>query len=167
MEPVRAPEESLKCVSEIVFLSSSLFYLLSSPFLFYWQSIIVFLCVLLLKENTLNNNITCQYTLLHMFFICSFNFFASRFWAENKPFHLENAAIFTHEFLYDNFNNLRKLSKICPKIFVSNLMHFMKNWFLFFLKNEALRSESLYLIQVKLERNVLLHIIPIKKLVQI
>ena len=49
----------------------------------------------------------------------------------------------THEFLFDNFNDILLLTFFFhSKTHVSNLMNFQKEMVHFFLKNEALRSES-------------------------
>ena len=55
------------------------------------------------------------------------------FEGKNKPLLLENASNLTHEFLYENSHT---------KTHLLNLMHFQVEIVHFFLKNEALRHES-------------------------
>ena len=81
--------------------------------------------------------------------MCSINTFASQplvFEEKNEPFILENASNLTHKFLYDNFSKkilLNFLVKIIIKKLMSQICCIFKNkWFIFFLQNEALRSES-------------------------
>ena len=67
-----------------------------------------------------------------------FNTFAFQrlvFEGKNEPFLLENASNLNHEFLYDNFNK---------KIFLNFLIiqKLKEQWYIFFLKSEALRSKN-------------------------
>ena len=76
------------------------------------------------------------------------NTFASQclvFEKKNELFFLERSSNLTREFLYDNINKiilLNFLVIIVIQKIVSNLMHFQGEMIYFFLKNKALRSES-------------------------
>ena len=65
------------------------------------------------------------------------SFLSASFLRKNELFVLENASKLTNEFLYDNFNKKIVIKKSCVKFDA-----FSRRNGSFFLKNEALRTES-------------------------
>ena len=87
---------------------------------------------------------------------CNINTFTSQsliFEEKNEPFHLEKASNLTHEFLYDNLNK-KILLNFLVKVVIQKLMCqilciFKEKWFIFFPRNEALRSKSVISLVLK------------------